>query len=266
MAVLFTMALTGGTARADRWDSKGWVKLGERAVNGRADRDTITVGRDDGKFTKLTLVVERSEIELLDMEVIFANGEKFSPGVKHYFRESSRSRVIDLPGNERIIRSINLRYRNLPGGGSATVEVWGWKTGEAGRDRDGRGEGRGDGRGDGRGGHGGGWSFDSRGWQMLGERSVSGRVDKDRITVGRYKGKFEKMTIVVTDSDLELLDLEVKFAKGASWRPNVRHTFREGSRSHVIDFPGGDRVVQSIELKYKNTPGGGNAKVQVWAK
>jgi hypothetical protein len=34
----------------------------------------------------------------------------------------------------------------------------------------------------------------------------------------------------------------------------------------VIDFPGGDRVVKSIELKYKNLPGGGAAKVQVWGK
>jgi len=251
LAFLCSIVIAGGTAAADRWDSKGWVKLGERAVNGRADRDTIAVGRDDGKFTKLTIVVEKSDIELLDFEVVFANGEKFNPGVRHYFRENTRTRVIDLPGNERIIRSINLKYKNLPGGGSATVEVWGWKTGEAGR-----------------GGGGGGkpWSFDSRGWTLLGERAVNGRADRDTIAVGRYKGKFEKLTLVVTDSDLELVDLEVKFERGAPWHPALSHFFKEGQRSHVIDFPGGDRVVKSIELKYKNLPGGGSAKVQVWGK
>jgi hypothetical protein len=251
LAFLCSIVIAGGTAAADRWDSKGWVKLGERAVNGRVDRDTIAVGRDDGKFTKLTIVVEKSEIELLDFEVVFANGEKFSPGVRHYFRENTRTRVIDLPGNERIIRSINLKYKNLPGGGSATVEVWGWKTGEAG-------------------GGGGGkpapWSFDSRGWTLLGERAVNGRADRDTIAVGRYKGKFEKLTLVVTDSDLELVDLEIKFERGAPWHPTLNHYFKEGQRSHVIDFPGGDRVVKSIELKYKNLPGGGAAKVQVWGK
>lgn len=27
-----------GSASADRWDSKGWTKLGEREVNGRTSR------------------------------------------------------------------------------------------------------------------------------------------------------------------------------------------------------------------------------------
>jgi hypothetical protein len=254
LTFLFSIVIAGGTASADRWDSKGWVKLGERAVSGRVDRDSIPVGRSDGRFSKLTLVVEKSEIELLEFEIVFENGEKFNPRVQHYFRESSRTRVIDLPGTSRVIRTINLKYRNLPGGGSATVEVWGWKTGDAGGGGGGGGGGRP------------GWSFDSRGWTMLGERSVSGRVDTDRIPVGRYKGKFEKMTLVVLDSDLELLDLEVKFERGAPWRPGVRHYFKEGSRSHVIDFPGGDRTIKFIEMKYKNLAGGGAAKVQVWAK
>jgi len=246
LTFMIGIAIAGGAARADRWDSKGWVKLGERAVNGRVDRDTITVGAGDGKFTKLTLVVERSEIELLDVEIVFGNGEKLNPSVRHYFRENTRTRVIDLPGNQRIIKSISLKYRNLPGGGSATVEVWGWKTGEAG----GRPA----------------WKFESRGWALLGERTVSGRVDTDRITVGSYKGKFKKMTLVVLDSDLELVDLEVKFERGPAWHPAVSHYFKEGQRSHLIDFPGDERKIRFIEMKYKNLPGGGAAKVQVWAQ
>jgi len=249
LTFMLSLVIAGGTAQADRWDSKGWVKLGERAVSGRVDRDSITVGRYEGRFSKLTLVVERSEIELLEFEIVFANGEKFSPAVRHYFRENSRTRVIDLPGTDRLIRTINLKYRNLPGGGSATVEVWGWKTGDAG---------------------GGGarpaWTFDSRGWTRLGERTVSGRVDTDRITVGSYKGRFAKMAIVVTDSDLELIDLEVKFERGPAWHPTLRHYFKEGQRSHEIDFPGDERRIKFIELKYRNLPGGGAAKVQVWAK
>jgi len=252
LTCLLSIMIAGGAAQADRWDSKGWVKLGERTVNGRVDKDTITVGRDEGKYTKLTVVVEKSDIELLDFEVVFANGEKFNPGVRHYFKENSRTRVIDLPGNERIIKTINLKYKNLPGGGSATVEVWGWKTGPA--------------PGGGGGGGAPAWTFDSRGWTLLGERTVNGRVDKDTITVGDYKGKFEKLTFVVTDSDLELLDLEIKFGNGTNWHPTVRHYFKEGQRSHVIDFPGDERRIKTIHLKYKNLPGGGAAKVQVWAK
>jgi len=252
-AALVALAVGGGSARAERWDSTGWVKLGEREVNGKLDRDRIEVGRHDGKFTKLTLYVENSSLELLDFEITFANREKFHPAVQHVFREGSRTRVIDLPGDERTISTIDLKYKNLPGGGRARVEVWGLKT---------------------EGGPGGGgamgkpaaFSWDSNGWTKLGEREVNGKLDHDRIEVGRHEGRFSKLTLVVLDSDLELLDFEIKFAKGAPWHPAVRHVFREGQRTHVIDFPGDERAIKSIDLKYKNLPGGGRAKVQVWAK
>ncbi|CAN5717607.1 hypothetical protein BH11MYX2_BH11MYX2_24910 [soil metagenome] len=110
------------------------------------------------------------------------------------------------------------------------------------------------------------WKFESKGWTKLGERTVNGKNDHDKITVGRYKGKFSKMTVVVYDSDLELNDLEVKFAKGEPWHPEVKHVFKEGERSHVIDFPGDERTLKFIEFKYGNLPGGGKAKVQVWAQ
>jgi hypothetical protein len=108
--------------------------------------------------------------------------------------------------------------------------------------------------------------WDSKGWVMLGERQVNGKVDHDRIEVGRHEGKFSKLTLVVLDSDLELLDFEIKFAKGASFHPQVRHVFKEGERTRVIDFPGDERTIKSIDFKYKNLPGGGRAKIQVWAK
>jgi hypothetical protein len=33
--------------------------------------------------------------------------------------------VIDLPGGARVIRRVEFRYGNLPGGGRARVELWG---------------------------------------------------------------------------------------------------------------------------------------------
>lgn len=247
-AALVALAVGGGVAQAEGWDSKGWVKLGEREVNGKLDHDRIEVGKADGKFTKLTLYVEKSDLELLDFEVTFGNKEKWHPEVRHVFKEGSRTRVIDLPGDERVIKSIDLKYKNLPGGGRARVEVWGWKAESAAAGKPAP------------------FSWDSKGWAMLGEREVNGKVDHDRIEVGRHEGKFSKLTLVVLDSDIELLDFEVKFAKGKPWHPEVRQVFKEGSRTRVIDFPGDERTIQFIDFKYKNLPGGGRAKVQVWAK
>jgi len=243
---LIALMLGGRAAHAERWDSTGWVKLGAREVNGRVDHDRIDVGRYEGKFTKLTLYVENSDLELLDFEIAFGNKERFHPEVRHVFREGSRTRVIDLPGDERTIRSIDLKYKNLPGGGRARVEVWGWKAEAAAKPA--------------------AFHWDSNGWVMLGEREVNGRVDHDRIEVGRHEGKFSKITLVVLDSDLELLDFEIKFGRGAPWHPDVKHFFKEGQRTRVIDLPGDDRVIKSIDVRYRNLPGGGRAKIQVWAR
>jgi len=242
---LCSMLFVGGVAHAD-WDSKGWVKLGERTVNGRIDHDRIEVGRYEGKFSKLTLYVENSDLELLDFEVTLGNNERFHPEVRHIFKEGSRTRVIDLPGDDRTIKAINLKYRNLPGGGRARVEVWGWKAEAAGRPA--------------------AFTWESKGWVMLGERQVNGRVDHDRIEVGRHEGKFSRLTLVVLDSDLELIDFEIKFARGPAWHPEVKHFFKEGQRTRMIDFPGDERVIKFIDFKYRNLPGGGRAKVQVWAQ
>lgn len=104
---------------------EGWEKLGERMVNGGVDRDTIVVGRAEGKFRKLVVVVENSSLEMYDMDIEFSNGSHFSPRLKRRFAEGSRSHVIDLPGDARSIRKVTFKYGNLPGGGAASVELWG---------------------------------------------------------------------------------------------------------------------------------------------
>lgn len=116
--------------RDDRRDamidaSSPWDKLGERWVNGRADRDVIHVGRREGRFQRLQLVVEHSALELYEMRIVFGDGSTYAPPMRLVFGPGSTSRVIDLPGGARVIRRVEFRYGNLPGGGRAQVELWG---------------------------------------------------------------------------------------------------------------------------------------------
>jgi hypothetical protein len=225
---------------APAWDPKGWTLLGERSVGGRTDRDRIHVGRHDGRFTRLMMVVQDSDLELLDFAVSFGRGAPFRPQVTHFFREGQRTRAIDLPGDDRTIRYIDLRYRNLPGGGRAKVSVYGLPAAPV---------------------------WESSGWTMLGEQRVTGRRgDVDRIRVSRWEGRFRRLTLVVLDSDIELNDLAIKFGRGEPFRPQIDGVFRENSRTRVIDLPGDDRAIRWIEFRYRNLPGGGSARVQVWAK
>ena len=234
------------------WDSRGWVQLGERTVNGRYDHDRIEVGRYEGRFTKLTMVVLDSELQLIDFKIVFGDNTEYHPKLEHVFREGQRTRVLDLPPSEAVIRYIDVRYKNLPGGGEARMQVWGLRTGGAAPPPAAPPPAR--------------PSWDTRGWTKLGERQVNGRLDRDRIEVGRYEGKFTKLMMAVEDSDLELLDFRIEFADRTEYRPRLSHTFREGQRTRAIDLPPSEQAIRFIDLRYKNTPGGGPASVEVWGQ
>jgi hypothetical protein len=101
-----------------------WERLGERTVDGARDRDVITVGAKAGSFRKIMIVVEHSAVELHDVVVNFSDGTHFSPQTRLVLEPASRTGVIDLPGAARVIRTVEFRYGNLPGGGRAEVQLW----------------------------------------------------------------------------------------------------------------------------------------------
>ena len=102
----------------------GWVELGSRSVDGARDRDVIPVGAREGRYRRIMLVVEKSALEMFDVVVTFGDGSRFSPPTRHVFGPNTRSKVIDLPGDARVIRSVEFKYGNLPGGGRAQLELW----------------------------------------------------------------------------------------------------------------------------------------------
>jgi hypothetical protein len=111
------------TQRGQEKDSR-WEKLGERTVDEKNDKDTIQVGRDDGRFKAIQLKVEGSSMVLADVVVTFGDGSKFEPKTRIVFDKNSSTRVIDLPGDRRVIKRVDFHYGNLPGGGRARVELW----------------------------------------------------------------------------------------------------------------------------------------------
>ena len=136
LASLFTLAVVGAgcvvaaappparpaEAHAMR---NGFVFLGERTVNGGVDHDVITVGRQDGKFRELMIVVERAPVEIFDMVVTLGNNERYEPRMRLVFGRDTTSRNIDLPGDARFIKRVDFRYGNLVAGAQAKVELWG---------------------------------------------------------------------------------------------------------------------------------------------
>jgi hypothetical protein len=105
----------------------GWVELGARQVDFRSDNDVIRLA-GPRRFNTILIAVEGADIEMSNVSVTFANGDHFKPDLRLIFEGNSRSRLIDLPGEARDIKSIEFIYRTLRRGGNdekAIVHAYG---------------------------------------------------------------------------------------------------------------------------------------------
>ena len=90
--------------------NKGWQRIGSKKVNFKLDRDVIPVGLDDGRFSKLKVLVTRGSLNMHKMVVHYGNGTKNEIALRHNFGRKSTSRIIDLKGNKRFIKKITFIY------------------------------------------------------------------------------------------------------------------------------------------------------------
>ena len=125
-AILFIPLLSFAYLKVTVDSPPRWEKLGQRKVNFRVDRDEIIVGRFEGFFDALQVKVKKGPINMHRMVVHFRNGQTTEIELKNNFSAGSESRVIDLPGNNRIITSVAFWYDTKGFSGSkAVVELWG---------------------------------------------------------------------------------------------------------------------------------------------
>jgi hypothetical protein len=106
---------------------KDSVLLGGQDVDFKVDHDRIDVQRHEGSFRALFFQVEKNDIELFDLVITFENGDRQKIDSRLVFKEGSRSRLIDLDGTERRIKSIQFTYKTVGSwqDGKARVDVYG---------------------------------------------------------------------------------------------------------------------------------------------
>lgn len=126
LAVAVTFTAFSLDANARPHGKRNWELLGSRTVGFLVDKDVIQVGRKDGDFSKIQLRAKRNEIEVLDLKVVYGNGQVDDIRVREKIRAGGKTRAIDLKGGDRFIRSVQLVYRSKPSfKGQAVIEVWG---------------------------------------------------------------------------------------------------------------------------------------------
>jgi hypothetical protein len=226
------------------------VRLGDRSVGFRNDRDTIHVGRHEGKFKRLKLLIRRNDIKLNSIKVFFGNGDVEEIDFNRHLRDGEDA-VVDLRTGwreGRYIKDVELRYHSRPDfRGEAIAELWGQEE---------------------EGGH---ISpvVHGREWVRLGERSVGFINDRDTIHVGRSEGKFKRLKLIVRRNDIKLSSIRVLFGNGEVEDIVFDRHLHDGQEA-VVDLPHGyreGRFIRDLELRYHSRPDfRGEAVAELWGQ
>lgn len=108
--------------------SAQWEDLGTTEVTDRAESDVFHLATE-GQFRSLRFRVARAPVRFYRMEVTYGNGEKDNIEIRSLIRAGGSSRVIDLPGRNRFLRSVKFWYEaaSVGRGRRAAVTLFGRK-------------------------------------------------------------------------------------------------------------------------------------------
>ena len=107
-------------------EAEGWTLIGKEQAGRKGETDRITADPTKKVVKELRVVVEDAPLELEAMTVTFRNEKQFKANVKQNLSANSASAPIDLPGDKRAIKHIDLTYRTAAkGAGKATVMIYG---------------------------------------------------------------------------------------------------------------------------------------------
>lgn len=248
-------------ARAERWERDGrdpddwrkrWTILGTGTVGFRAETDTIKIGRYEGRFRNIALVVRRGEVYVHAVRVWFANGEQQEISIRDEYSAGGRTGPLDLEGDERVIDRIELMYKAVAGGGergeAAIVEVWG----DHGRQgQHGHHERRAD---DGYAAAPAPQQPAPMQWVQLGCQKVAFLADHDIVQVGRDAGRFSELKLTITGTKVDVHRMRVVYANGEEEDLPVAAEIKSGAESAPLPLRGGHRAIERIILDYAAKP------------
>jgi hypothetical protein len=220
--VLGLMAIVNGPADARE------VPIGSITHEARPEREVINVGGREGEFRGFRFEVRQSDVEVLDLRIVYGNGQTEDVRIRQTIRAGSSSRVIELGSPRRALRQIIVNF--VPRG-PARIVFFGVQ-----------------GSGGGSGGGGGGE------WTRLGCKDVRFLIDRDTIRVGRQEGRFSALRLKVRRAPVEMFSLRVTFGNGSRIDVPVREFIPPGGGSRPIDLPGNNRGIDRIEMLYRSVP------------
>jgi hypothetical protein len=205
-----------GTADAQlRRQDGAWVKLGEQTVSLGQDFDVVAVGRREGRFKAIKLVVRGNDVFMEDLKVTYGNGQSEDLVVRKRIPVNSESTAIDLQGEARFIEKIEMAYRARPGGGRATVEVYGLPQID-GQQRDDQ----------------------TAGWREIDAQRVNLSANRVEMPVGREEGRHARIRLRALEEPLFVRKVTVVYGRGGTQELSFRGALEPGESSPPLDLDG----------------------------
>lgn len=102
-----------------------WEELGCQKVGFFADRDIIRVGRKEGTFSAIQLRVSGATVYVQNLKVVYERGSPDDIPVRAQIRAGGETKPLDLRGERRAIKLIELAYGSKSIGGKPSVCVYG---------------------------------------------------------------------------------------------------------------------------------------------
>jgi hypothetical protein len=132
-AVLVVIALSSFTMTATTYPPgkachpAAWHYIGDKWADYGVDRDVLVVTGND-IYSKIKIKITDAPLHIMDMDIVFENGEQINVPLKNRFRQGQESRVIDLPGANRRLKRIELVYSTVGRArGKARIALWGFR-------------------------------------------------------------------------------------------------------------------------------------------
>lgn len=126
----------GGYGRAGdqshRYREVDLVRIGTVTANNRQEQNDLLEIKTSERFKGILFEVDRGEVAVDHIRVTFDDDTAFEPQTATRFREGEQTRLIELPGNNRDIKRVRLKYRSISGG-SSVITVYGLPTSYRGR-------------------------------------------------------------------------------------------------------------------------------------
>ena len=253
-------------AHAQQGSADKWVLVGKSEVDPAQNAGTIDLSRAKGAYKAIRVVNRRSELDIVNIEVRYANGSSTNERRNINLKTGERTRPMDLKADDRFLNDVTLSLKGNPANKrKSLIEIYALQTPAGAKMA--------------RPASGGQvvagptspqpntakpGTVTEGGSVMFGAQSVGFGVDRDVIRVGAEIGKFDRIRLRVLENDIHLNELKVIYVSGDPDVLAVNADIKENSRSNWLSIKG-DRFIREIQMSYRSRPNfKGMARVEVY--